>query len=1615
MYVCVYILPLDIGTNYLNNEDPKRKMEDSVYKTTEVLDKKAMIRYGVPDGSDGGVFFWFQETMLQAVERKYGQTKRFHMAWQREKGKYCFATYESYILYTQALLKLPVDKRFGFETIRQDTPACLFLDVEWYGDEDPEEYMGRLLKVICDEVEVEYNVKTVPQICKGSRLTKDGNKNSFHIVVPGLIFSNIHGNAMKNFVIRIKKKMGEVNSDGTLQKDGIDTTVYTRKRNLRTILCSKRDSSEFPLHNVTMDSFLHNGTVLSDRIYADNEEGALGNFSITENDNTGHPHVLIEGDAIAVDVVKSNEKGSNKRSRASMSEKKTARKPLGVGIPMTGKETADLQQLIPEKYRESCIVLPNFHKNSFGYFRVSCRNSGVRNCPIQDALPVRASGEPFEPHETNNAWLGFSNGMVQYRCFSEDCCRSKVDIGEIPASFIALTGMPDHTNERRDNLRLKLATIAKQLYRIHPSKCGDGEEWEAVLQAVIDTMCDKACEGREEAQQMLNTFAIIRPKYTSLEDIASQYTALENTLLPKKQKVLAKYAREWPALVLMSPASIQEQGILRMALNTMSESSNSDLIGKQKAVRELLIQLVFEHTDFSKTDWKWLTQLCSCLVDNSDQKWVSKISKTIIEQYKKCEIIVQCETMHELWNACKSEYQYQAFSAYVQDEFLTKNAAEVYDMDNFKLGENISSLSGSYSTAMISDAYSTERLDNGALSLSNVAKQLMQLSPYVLVKLLQHSAGTQSEMSRFLQLNLHDKKLATHFMNTLETLLEPFSGSGFISQTHVFAENSEINAVFEEDEMDNDENADEGGICEGGDVEMIVICPDESASCIPYETNTFPLIIAATQAFDVGTHTLQSFVLSHGAMRLKSKWSTDLMIPEKMHVALASNLHNSVDWRLTVFWVAFLEFYQNQTKADAIEQAENDLRTQDKGKERARDNELCLRQAKKARKDDIVEEKVAVYAKHKADKVASAAATALIEIQSKLKFEKQKLVTSEMEYLNANSEKRKIAANNVLQKHKNKVNHFTDLELQKINANTEAMETSARTAEILNKIQSNQNATIENAGHFEIDNTVPESVEKIEMCAETLSITLQDYKNRIRLENHQKCSPTLEELDEQWKLVVNLISDGTKKDIMAIGRAIWGACFDLLFSYEAEKALYEETHFDLIDQSNYVQITSVRELVQLNANKASSSCYAVFWGPPKTNHEPLSVCSLADFHAHKIAPQQFWPRWRDDRNKRSYNRVDSVPYRLDSPDALERTDPGTYNTWKGFRAESLPPVPMCEVAELVKPILDHLRMLLVDDESFNYHIAWMAQPVQDPANPTHVSTILQGEQGTGKNIVSGWHVSAVLGSPAGFQTGAPGKDMYGPHSMAVQNCTFAIFDEIEGVDMIPLMSQIKNSITVAQMNVNPKCKTAFTVKNFLNILCTTNGPDCIKIKPGERRFVVFQTSPEKKGDTAYFLKLLEHLKRDCVARAFFQYLRDVVDVTPFLPFQATRPITHAYKTLRAQNISLFDRFLSSIVKEFLMPNTDIPTHTNVTSEEYTADFFFHKFGSWGNAGSYKEVRNINKSVFREQVSVLIHKLDAEDPHQTIFTKKMKKDATYYSIDKKLLHQNMLENYVFEED
>ena len=312
-----------------------------------------------------------------------------------------------------------------------------------------------------------------------------------------------------------------------------------------------------------------------------------------------------------------------------------------------------------------------------------------------------------------------------------------------------------------------------------------------------------------------------------------------------------------------------------------------------------------------------------------------------------------------------------------------------------------------------------------------------------------------------------------------------------------------------------------------------------------------------------------------------------------------------------------------------------------------------------------------------------------------------------------------------------------------------------------------------------------------------------------------------------------------------------------------------------------------------------------------------------------------------------------------------------------------------DVLELVQPILDHLRDVITGPDHLGFLIAWLAQQVQDPAHPTHVAIILQGEHGVGKNLVFDFWQREVLGAGTAINTSNPGKDIFGTHSVLLLNGVFLLLDEISGEEMRPLMPRIKDLITAATVNLNPKNQTPYAARNLSNILCTTNQNNPVNIEPRERRFVVFDCNSSKKDNTTYFDELVAYLKRDDVARAFFQYMRDHVDVRPYLPFQAHRPQTDAYDAMQQRNIPLFYKFLSAQAEHAL--GTVGQEQTSLMGREFHQNFL-----NWGREGNYNTSK-CTESAFGVDVGKLINEMTAVDPSQSALKKTRSGGGQRYTI------------------
>ena len=218
--------------------------------------------------------------------------------------------------------------------------------------------------------------------------------------------------------------------------------------------------------------------------------------------------------------------------------------------------------------------------------------------------------------------------------------------------------------------------------------------------------------------------------------------------------------------------------------------------------------------------------------------------------------------------------------------------------------------------------------------------------------------------------------------------------------------------------------------------------------------------------------------------------------------------------------------------------------------------------------------------------------------------------------------------------------------------------------------------------------------------------------------------------------------------------------------------------------------------------------------------------------------------------------------------------------------------------------------------------------------------------------------------------------------------------ELSSEEIRPLMPRLKDLVTSSTVHVNPKNQPAYDVRNQANIFATSNQMNPIHVEPQERRIVVFACNGSKKGDTAYFGRLLAHLngaKRDAVARAFYQYLRDNVEVAPFLPFQEHRPRTAAYicclrrereigvcRSATSRNIPLFYKFLSAAIRQAAECHTERDT--------IKASTFHSQFHHWGRAGNYS-TSTTTQSKFGGDLAALMRELEEKDPQQDTLTKR----------------------------
>ena len=367
-----------------------------------------------------------------------------------------------------------------------------------------------------------------------------------------------------------------------------------------------------------------------------------------------------------------------------------------------------------------------------------------------------------------------------------------------------------------------------------------------------------------------------------------------------------------------------------------------------------------------------------------------------------------------------------------------------------------------------------------------------------------------------------------------------------------------------------------------------------------------------------------------------------------------------------------------------------------------------------------------------------------------------------------------------------------------------------------------------------------------------------------------------------------------------------------------------------------------------SAARLQSFCRNIsYWRPP------------AETGGNAWTQHEFAPRWLKDDTRARVSRLVYDP--LETPD-------DAYNLWGSMRATKLAPVPDVDVAELIEPFLRHIREVLAadDDALAEFVTDFVCNLIQRPAQPARVGLVFSGARRCGKGILFKFLRDRVLGEPFSYHTEGPCLGLLKQHNFSAPHRVLVQVDESFRKHVGPL-SQTLAWETVKARGVDGK---RTEMRNVCNLVCTTHDVVGGYIPPrSEESFVAARCSPKVVDDFEYFNHLTQHLGRNDVARAVYQFTmaRDLSRFTP--DFRRFTPLYLAQAAVTSIDMSVF---MSALVNA--APACDIPAQTlhdhykRFTNSDDNITVFGLKMHGWRQ--SVQKRRTRKGIVYRVNVDAL---------------------------------------------
>jgi hypothetical protein len=211
--------------------------------------------------------------------------------------------------------------------------------------------------------------------------------------------------------------------------------------------------------------------------------------------------------------------------------------------------------------------------------------------------------------------------------------------------------------------------------------------------------------------------------------------------------------------------------------------------------------------------------------------------------------------------------------------------------------------------------------------------------------------------------------------------------------------------------------------------------------------------------------------------------------------------------------------------------------------------------------------------------------------------------------------------------------------------------------------------------------------------------------------------------------------------------------------------------------------------------------------------------------------------------------------------------PGHFNLWSG--------IPCTREDGDCLEILEFIEGVICDGHRprFQFLLDWFAQLVQKPEVKSTIVPVIIGGQGCGKGLLTDGIMKGILGDLYLLLDDA--NEISEKFNEAQSRKFLTILDEATWGGSFQLANKLKRITGSESMRVEEKFGAKYTIDNFSRYIVTSNDIDTVKIEPGNRRFLVFETA-QPRG-SAYYSDMWNKVREGGVIRRFYDFLmkRDI--------------------------------------------------------------------------------------------------------------------------------------------